>query len=386
VIVGDPIRAAQQELGLTHRDALFATLLGIEASALRHAAEGDSAAREEVLRRAALVLGIEAHELLFEGAEGRASTALFKAVVDPLHASAFEEAAHQGLQQALGRFVRRLRRKAWLRAALGLPAPELPHEVAALARSTPPEKEAPFGADTLAARVREALGLGDAPIPRMVSLVHEGLQIEVHVTRTMWTQIDGASYAQGVARGILVNLHDRARPRSVRMTLAHELCHVLFDGDFAGAARGGMLAFSPGGERSRPVRNGPAYPAEAFQLREQRANAFAAYLIAPPRGVRSLLGDDAPPVYRTVHAVAEHFGLSRVTALNVAANVYGWSKDERLSLLESFEGERPLDDAPWRTDGLTGWSVEDAELRDLADRAVAGRRLLPAERDRYVGE
>ncbi len=281
VIVGDPVRTAQRALGLLNRDALFATLLGIEVPMLQRAAEGDATARDAVVGSAALVLGLEAHELIHEGAEGRASTALLKAVVDPLHASAFEEAAHQGLQRTLGAFVRHLRRKAWLRAALKMPARTLPDEVAALARPTPPEGEAPFGADRLAVQLREALRLGDEPIPHLDTLVRDRLRIDVQVSRTMWAQIDGASYAQGDARGMLVNLHDRARPRSVRMTLAHELCHVLFDGDFAGDAHGGMLAFSPGGERSRPVRNGPAYPARAFQLREQRADAFAAYLLAP---------------------------------------------------------------------------------------------------------
>lgn len=387
MIVGDPIRATQRELGLVGRDALFSTLLGVEGSVLQRANEGEPEARDDVLRRAALVLGVEPHELLFEGAEGRASTALFKAVIDPLHASAFEEAAHQGLQQELGRFVRRLRRKVWLRAALGDAVSEAPCGVTALARPTQPDAAPPFGADRLALQVRDALGLGDAPIESMVDLVRDQLRIEVHVSHTMWDQIDGASYAHGAARGILVNVRRRPRVRSVRMTLAHELCHVMFDADFAGAAHGAMLAFSPGGERSRPSRNGPAYPAQAFQAREQRANAFAAYLIAPPRGVQELLGESVPPpVLRTVDAVAERFGLSRVAAANVVTNVYGWSVEDRLQVAELFDEAPALDDARWREDALSDWTSEDAEHRALADRAVDARRLMPAERDRQLRE
>lgn len=385
MIVGNPIRAAQRELGLIGRDALFATLLNVDEALLERAGNGDADARDDVVRRAALVLGIEPHELIFDGAEGRASTALFKAVVDPLHASAFEEAAHQQVQQELGRFVRRLRRKSWLRAVLGVPPPELPPAVAALARPTPPEEDETYGAKKLATRLRDALGLGDAPIPSMVALVRDHLRVEVRVTRAMWGQIDGASYASDAARGVLVNLRERPRPRSIRMTLAHELCHVLFDGDFAGAVHGGMLAFSPRGKELSGANGGSSSPAQAFLWRERRANAFAAYLIAPPRGVKALVGALPPPTIHTIHRVAEHFGLSHRAALNVTANVYGW-KGNRPSLSESLEDAPPLRDARWKADRLSDQPLTDGELIDLADRAVAARRLLPAERDRYVSE
>ncbi len=101
--------------------------------------------------------------------------------------------------------------------------------------------------------------------------------------------------------------------------------------------------------------------------------------------MRALLGEDAAPVYRNVHRVAEHFGLSRLTALNVATNVCGWSKDERLHVEESFEGAPPLDDNTWRMELLAAMPGDD-ELLTLASRAVAERRLLPAERDRFVRE
>jgi Zn-dependent peptidase ImmA (M78 family) len=389
MLVRNPIRAAQTELGLVGRDALFATLLDVSDDALQRAKDGDSEARDAVVRAASLVLGIEPHELLFDGPEGRATTALLKTVIDPLHASAFEEAAHQGLQRDLGRFVRRLRRKAWLRAALGDAPLSLPPALAALVRPTPPETNRTWGADALARRVREALGLGDAPIRSMVALVRDALSIELHTTRSMWGQVAGASYACGDARGILVNLRERPKRRGVRMTLAHELCHVLFDGAFVGARHNGMLAFSPGGESAtaRPRGAGSVDPAEAFRLWEQRANAFAAYLLAPSRGVEALFpqGDPAKSP-GTVDMVAEHFGLSRLAALNVAKNVFRWSKSDRLRVLELLADAQALDDAPWAADALTDTPAEDAEHHALADRAVAAGRMLPVERDLQVCE
>jgi hypothetical protein len=389
MLVRDPIRAAQTELGLVGRDALFATLLDVSDDALQRARNGDGEARDTVVRAASLVLGIEPHELIFDGPEGRATTALLKTVVDPLHAAAFDEAAHQGLQHDLGRFVRRLRRKAWLREALGDAAPSLPPALAVLARPTPPRAVAPNGADALAVAVRDALELGDAPIASVVGLVRDRLQIELHGSRTLWSQVEGASYACGDARGILVGLHGHQHVCGIRVTLAHELCHVLFDGAFMGARHNGMLAFSPSGERASPHRRGVRRnnPATTFRLREQRAGSFAAYLLAPPDGVRAHLRDPQPPRSRaTVDAVAEHFGLSRTAALNVVANVFGWNRDQRLDVSSCFEDAPPLRQDAWADDRLAAIGGRDDDLRRLADRAVKAHRLSPAEHIVYVDE
>lgn len=78
--------------------------------------------------------------------------------------------------------------------------------------------------------------------------------------------IRGVSIAgQDHRSGIVVNtLHYRnAHPFGLRFTLAHELCHVLFDRE-----EGRRLA----------VASGPWAPRSI----EQRANAFAAVLLMPP--------------------------------------------------------------------------------------------------------
>lgn len=291
MLAGDPIEATQAALGLTGRDALFADLLGVTEHTLRDARSGVDAAHREVVEAAALALGVEVYELVDGGIEGRANTVLLKSLVDPASSSAFQEVVAQEVHRALGGFTRALRRHAWLLRALGRELPALPVDVAAFARPRPPAVEAPYGAEVLAERVRESLGLGVEPIESMVALVRERLGIAVHTTRSLWSSIDGAAYAFGGVRGVLVNCAESPQWFSVRMTLAHELCHVLFDGGALEGARGAaMLMYSPTqGEAHRARHRASDRPraSSPFQLREQRANAFAAYLLAPPSGRRS---------------------------------------------------------------------------------------------------
>ena len=99
-------------------------------------------------------------------------------------------------------------------------------------------------------------------IDRMV----QELGIEVIPLELSDKDIRGISIAGHDHRpGIVVNLrHDRnAHPFGLRFTLAHELCHVLFDRE-----EGRRLA----------VASGPWAPRSI----EQRANAFAAMLLMPP--------------------------------------------------------------------------------------------------------
>lgn len=84
VLIRDPIRAVQTELGLIGRDALFAPFLGVDETELLNARSGGASARAAVVERAALVLGVDSHELLFKGAAGRATTKLLKTVAAPV--------------------------------------------------------------------------------------------------------------------------------------------------------------------------------------------------------------------------------------------------------------------------------------------------------------
>lgn len=382
------LEEAQNALGLQGRDELFCALIGVDGEQLRAARREDEAATPQVLQAAADALGIEPHELLHEGAAGRASTVLLKSFANPEYASAFEEVVAQGVHRELGRFARTLRRKAWLRHALGKAQPEFPREIALLASPTPPAVKPPFGADDLAVKVRERLKLGDEPIVDMLALVRDRLHIEVRATRTLWSAIDGASFSTRTARGILVNLSVNPTAGRIRMTLAHELAHVLFDGGaFEGARTGALLVFSPArqeptGDRVRDRRD----PSAPFRALEQRANAFAAYLLAPPSGVRGLFGRHEPPMTAsTVDKLVAHYGLSRHTAVNVLTNVYGWTREDRQWVLELTADSPPPDLREFHTD-LDVTPDNDDELRALADEALTAGRLTPAMRSRWLGE
>ena len=80
--------------------------------------------------------------------------------------------------------------------------------------------------------------------------------------------------------------------------------------------------------------------------------------------------------------MAQHFGISDITAVNVLKNLYGWSDQDRYDLLDEIEGEW----APEREhlDVVPGGAAEDAELRALADEAVTRGLLFASTRDRWL--
>lgn len=89
----------------------------------------------------------------------------------------------------------------------------------------------------------------------------------------------------------------RGRPSALRFTLAHELCHLLFD-----RSRGSVLA----------VASGPWAP----KVIEQRANAFAAMLLMPPDLITTAMVDRDVRLdtVEDLRVIATQLGVS-VTAL-----------------------------------------------------------------------
>ena len=88
-----------------------------------------------------------------------------------------------------------------------------------------------------------------------------------------------------------------------RATLAHELCHLLFD-----RGVGKPLA----------VASGPWAPLDV----EQRANAFAAMFLMPPAAVAEVVSEtDAPHDWQTIGTIAKHFRTSRSLTLEHLHNL-----------------------------------------------------------------
>jgi Zn-dependent peptidase ImmA (M78 family) len=109
-----------------------------------------------------------------------------------------------------------------------------------------------------------------------------------------------------------------------RFTLAHELCHVLFD-----RAKGRRLA----------VASGPWAPREI----EQRANAFAAMLLLPTRALASAIAaEGTPDSWEVVKRIGKRLGASPSTVLEHLHN-RGYIEDfdyDRLRDPSARGGER----------------------------------------------
>lgn len=155
----------------------------------------------------------------------------------------------------------------------------------------------------LAETVRQTLGIGKSPIQSMRALVEGRFRIPV-VQCDMHTSIAGATIESGADRGVVLNAQGQNQNVWVRRaTLAHELCHLLFDP-------------APDLEKLRVDRYesadvNPETPG-GIDYVEQRANAFAVALLAPPDEVRGMV--PGPITISAVEEVMRHFGLGRVAA------------------------------------------------------------------------
>lgn len=176
---------------------------------------------------------------------------------------------------------------------LGVSRPP-PTTLAPLALTSPPAQQAV----SLAGRVREVLGAGIEPIAS-VREVLERLGFPTFLTSLGTSDVDGLSWRDPDGRGYAAANVDARQGHltAMRMTFAHELCHLLFDG----------TAGQPFGAVDRR-------DDERHEGLEQRANAFGAHFLAPRAAVADLLrrrGLDPArkPTAQHLLAVSETFGL-----------------------------------------------------------------------------
>ena len=162
----------------------------------------------------------------------------------------------------------------------------------------------------LASKARELLGLHpEAPIKSMRGLISDTLNIPLVQTK-LGRGLAGATVASGEARGIVVNIEGDNRNVWVRrMTLAHELGHLLWDPaqrlKRLMVDRYNDLAVTSSNRRD-PV--------------EIRANAFAIAFLAPPSAVGRMV-DQADNTTSAVLDVAQYFGISVTAAAAHVGNV-----------------------------------------------------------------
>jgi Zn-dependent peptidase ImmA (M78 family) len=167
-------------------------------------------------------------------------------------------------------------------------------------------------------------------------------------------RIAGATVESAGHRAIVVNLVGRNQnPFVRRSTLAHELCHLLFDPQQK--------------LRSLRVDEYTELDEREDQLVdpvEQRANAFSVQLLAPQSSALQLYKAAADD---QLSRVMDHFGVSFT-----AARYQVWNALERAVPLDSIWASKSRPEADW--EGREGYTTTYHPIRSLADHpSRAGR-------------
>lgn len=228
----------------------------------------------------------------------------------------------------------------------------------------------------LAWKVRAALGNEVEPLADVVELLEDRFGVLV-LTAPLRTRSIHALTVKETTRGAAATILNamsprRKNPRADRVDLLHELGHILFDpandevnlviDDEAGAAAGG--------ERLTKI--------------ERRANAFAAEMLIPQRGLRKVLGD---PSYEMsvqaalglVHRAREVFATPiEITVNHLVNREYVWI-EIRERLIEyargSAEASESVEAVPAARRSVLEHRVLEALDRELITRMKA-RELL----------
>lgn len=306
------LRTAYQAAGMT-ADQL-ARLAGLASDRFQAAEEGRAELSAAEVDRCAKVFGVRLSDLL----DGKASSAPLTLLLRSSHEQQppdFQALLSTEIHAGLGEFQRVVRDVADLERILDLAPRPLPKLTLLAAR------EGEHTGERHARSVRQALGLGIEPIPSMRALIEERLSIRiVWVTEgDLDRAVDGACTIDP-RPAILVNLIAPERhPWRTRITLAHELCHLLFDQQ----ASGHRALFSPHGKHRLFA---------GFEEMEQRARAFAGCFLVPAEGVRATVGSRDPTSEEAIRSVGEEFGVGRTVAVNRLQHVFQISPNERSSM------------------------------------------------------
>jgi Zn-dependent peptidase ImmA (M78 family) len=327
VRIGQRLREAREAADLEL--ATVAEVAGIEPARLAAAERGGPLTGQE-LSRAAEVVGLSDVELVAEGP-------LPQTGVSVLLRGEGERAV---LAPYLGRYASIARDLAELQGLLRVDNPARLDGFVTRARSFPePWKQG----QQLAEELRKHLRLGTAPIRSMRALLQE-LSVRLLWTDSLDEKIHGLTLYDARCgativsnrRGILASWW------SQRMTLAHELCHLLID----------RAPRNPFGTVSR---------AESREPMEQRANAFAIYFLAPRAGVDRFLRDKKQArqsvEFYAVQQLMEHFALGK-EAMTLHLRHLGWIDNaarERL-LQQRYLIESTADsEFPWKQSPFDRW-------------------------------
>lgn len=165
----------------------------------------------------------------------------------------------------------------------------------------------------LARRTRHLLGIDEeSPIESVRKVIEDRFNLPL-IQEKMNSKLAGATLANGSMRGIVVN--EAGANSNVwvrRMTLCHELGHLLWDPD----DKLKKVTVDSYADLERSDRD------QSRDRAETRANAFAVALLAPPPAVESIADRCGEPI-EVVMEVMSKFGISATAAKHHVQNVTG---------------------------------------------------------------
>jgi Zn-dependent peptidase ImmA (M78 family)/transcriptional regulator with XRE-family HTH domain len=222
----------------------------------------------------------------------------------------------------------------------------------------------------LAQDARRRLGIpADQPIEKLHAFIEEDLGIPV-VQQGLPSTVAGATVANGVARGITANITGPNENVWVRrVTLAHELGHLLWDPD-ANLRNLQVDDYRCLDENPRTQKD----------FVEARANAFAVEFLAPHQAALRVFENSADA--RTgLRNVMEEFGLSFTSA-----RYHIWNGLERSITLESLNGVDPNPTDEWVARESFGlFYIEPRTIPD-SRRGLFASLVVKAVEKRFLSE
>lgn len=372
--IGRAVQAALKRLGMSLEE--LATSTSLDAALLGSIVRGEQLVSTAKLDRIASALGIDAFAL-YGGRDVERTL-----VVLPRYA-ARGDFQHQDLP-VLRRALERATALSDVSAILGKKS------IAALPAPYPPGEDAAQDGYHCARLVRKAIGNVMDPLGSLPELLADRFAVPVVVAPLATRVLQAAAVRSAAIHAAAVVLNPSVEDGPAvgsfqawlvdRVSICHELCHILFD-----EPRGGVVdvvlddVIREGQERA-PI--------------EQRAGAFAAEMLIPIFGLKRLLGEgrqiDTPArADRMVDEVRSHFSTPAEIAVNHLYN-HGYIariaafREELIASAQGREIHRPAvppageDEAWWRVLlARTQEAHEGGLITDGAARALL--ELAPGE-------
>jgi transcriptional regulator with XRE-family HTH domain len=327
----------------------------------------------EELDEYALVFGITVDALVRGDATRSPTSRLLFRVAEDDRQGALDALTETEAYRVFGDFLRAVHQLAELDDVLGRPRPR---------HVSLNYKAPPYQADELASWLRDELQLGLEPIRSMRELMDE-LDIPVFFVtpEQLDPAVDGASTS--IPRpAVLANLIEGgACWWRTRMTLAHELCHLIVDHRDGDQPAVTISPHARSGRGGRARKRFDLY--NEFDLVERRAGAFAACFLAPRRAVLDCVGHRDPTSEDAIARVGETFGIGRIAACYRLKHVYSLSDATHRAMMARgpVDWTKPADH-PDRGPGEVG--LRAGVLRERALAALAQGHIDRARCHEYL--